>query len=102
MEIFWRGFVQERLDSEIGWCAVPLTAVLTAIAWIPCLYSFPGAVSMAVPAKFLESVILGSLFFSTKEISRAILGRAIMNTGIVIAHSYNIVTNPAFLYGPPV
>jgi hypothetical protein len=102
MELFWRGFVQKSFAFKIGLYAIPLTAILTAIAWVPCLYTFPGAESMAIPAKFLESVILGSLFFVTNKLLIAILGRAIINSGIVVAHSYDITNNPAFLFGPPV
>jgi hypothetical protein len=57
---------------------------------------------MAIPAKFLEGIILGSLFFVTKKLSIAITGRVTMIMGVVIAHTYDIINNPAFLFGPPI
>jgi membrane protease YdiL (CAAX protease family) len=103
-EFFWRGFVQKRLEGAFrtSWYAIPITAILTAVVWIPVALSWGGGEQyMAIGAKFLESILLGCLFFKTKKLSTAILGRMIIITGIAIAHSNQIVNMIIFQFGPP-
>jgi len=101
-ELFWRGFIQKRLEDTLQakWLSIIIVSILATLAWIPACLHFGGE-TMAIPANVLQHALFGLLYFKTRKLSVSILAHSTFNIGVILAHSYDILNVSAFFFGPP-